>query len=102
MTLEALAAGAHLSSSRFAHLFRQHVGLPPGRYLHTRRIDRASLLLETTFLSIKEVMARVGLNDASHFTREFRRCHGLPPREWRAARRKERRDALGLAASAKK
>jgi AraC family transcriptional regulator, arabinose operon regulatory protein len=85
VTLSELAAGVNLSPSRFGHLFTHDVGTSPARYLRMRRLDHARVLLETTFLTVKEVMARVGLNDASHFTRYFRQCHGLPPRQWRIA-----------------
>ena len=74
-----LAAEAGLSTSRFAHLFRQETGLAPGRYLHRVRMERARVLLERTFLSVREVMARVGFRDPSHFSRDFRRFHGIPP-----------------------
>jgi len=65
------------------------VSLSPARYLHTLRMERARLLLERTFLSVKEVMAHVGVNDPSHFSRDFRRHHGVPPtglrrRSWAA------------------
>jgi hypothetical protein len=30
-------------------------------------------------------MAVIGCNDASHFARDFRRFHGMPPREWRGS-----------------
>ena len=86
-----LAAAVNLSPSRFAYLFRRDTGVPPGRYLHTLRMERARLLLERTFLSVKEVMAYVGVNDPSHFSRDFRRYHGVPPtgvrdRRWAADR----------------
>src|SRR5687768_15129874 len=55
-----MAAAVDLSLSRFAHLFRDETGVPPARYLHTVRMQRARVLLERTFLSVKEVMARVG------------------------------------------
>src|SRR6187200_3620781 len=84
-----LAASVGLSPSRFAYLFRRDTGIPPARYLHTLRMERARLLLERTFLSVKEVMASVGVNDPSHFSRDFRRYHGVPPtglrtRSWAA------------------
>ena len=74
-----LAASVSLSPSRFAYLFRRDTGLSPARYLHTLRMERARLLLERTFLTVKEVMAYVGVNDPSHFSRDFRRYHGVPP-----------------------
>ena len=85
-----LAASVGLSPSRFAYLFRRDTAIPPARYLHTLRMERARLLLERTFLSVKEVMAYVGVNDPSHFSRDFRRYHGVPPtglrrRSWGAA-----------------
>ncbi len=74
-----LAASVQLSPSRFAHLFRAETGVPPGRYLQTMRMQRARVLLERTFLSVREVMARVGARDPSHFARDFRRFHGVTP-----------------------
>jgi transcriptional regulator GlxA family with amidase domain len=74
-----LAASVNLSPSRFAHLFRQEMGTSPGRYLHTMRMQRARVLLERTFLSVREAMARVGFRDPSHFARDFRRFHGVSP-----------------------
>ncbi len=74
-----LAAAVNLSASRFAYLFRRETGLSPVQYLHRLRMERARVLLERTFLTVKEVMAFVGVNDPSHFSRDFRRYHGVPP-----------------------
>ena len=94
LSVATLARAVDLSPSHFAHLFRHEVGTSPSRYIHALRMIRARLLLERTSLSIKEVMAHVGCNVASHFSRDFRRAHGLPPSEWRnaAARRTLRSD----------
>ena len=83
-----LAAEAGLSPSRFAHLFRRHVGNSPAQYLRERRMTLALVLLDRTSLPVKEVMLHVGCNDPSHFARDFRRYHGFGPRE--------RRSALGI------
>ena len=87
LTVSKLAQEFHLSPSRFAHLFRAEFGVSPMRYLHIQRMLRARTLLERTSLSVKEVMVQVGCSDPSHFARDFRRFHGLPPKEWRAALR---------------
>ena len=86
-----LAAAVNLSPSRFAYLFRRDTGVPPARYLHHLRMERARLLLERTSLTVKEVMAFVGVNDPSHFSRDFSRYHGVAPsrlrqRSWAAER----------------
>lgn len=85
LTIQWLADNVQLSQSRFAHLFREQVGVSPARYLHRVRMDRARLLLERTSLTVKQVMHQVGCHDPSHFARDFRRHHGFAPREWRAA-----------------
>src|SRR2546422_11337894 len=71
LQLSTLARRVNLSPSRFSHLFRKETGQPPARYLHELRLDSALMLLYDSTLSIKEVMAAVGLNDPSHFTRDF-------------------------------
>jgi AraC family transcriptional regulator of arabinose operon len=81
--IDELAAALNLSVSRFAHLFRQQTGMPPKRHLHSLRMHRARVLVERTFLSIKEVMVQVGINDPSHFSRQFRRHHGVGPAQLR-------------------
>jgi AraC family transcriptional regulator of arabinose operon len=92
LTVAKLAQEFNLSPSRFAHLFREEFGTSPMRYLHTQRMLRARLLLERTFLTVKEVMVQVGCSDPSHFARDFRRFHGLPPKEWRATGEEKRRE----------
>ena len=83
LSIAGLAAEVNLSASRLSHLFTQDVGLSPARYLHERRLTRARLLLERTFLTVKQVMACVGINDPSHFARDFRRLHGVAPSQVR-------------------
>ena len=79
LTVPALAAGVGLSPSYFSWLFVREVGTSPGRYLRDLRMKRARVLLERTFLTVKEVMGLVGVKDPSHFTREFCKHHGLTP-----------------------
>jgi AraC family transcriptional regulator of arabinose operon len=91
VTLPGLAASVNLSPSRFALLFHQEVGLSPGRFVRARRLDRARVLLETTAMSVKEVMTSVAITDAGRFARDFRTHYGMRPLEWRAASDEARR-----------
>ena len=81
-----IARAVNLSTSRFTRLFREATGDSPARYLQVRRLERARILIETTFFTIKEVMVKVGFNDPSHFTRYFSRHHGVSPTGIRASR----------------
>ena len=83
LTMTDLAVAINLSPSRFRALFVAQTGIGPLRYLQRMRLRRARLLVERTFLSVKEVMALVGYNDPSHFARDFRRKHGAPPTAFR-------------------
>lgn len=79
LSVPGLAAQVNLSPSRFRDLFSAQTGLGPAQYLRRLRLRRARLLIERTFLTVKEVMALVGYNDPSHFSRDFHRYHGVAP-----------------------
>ena len=85
---KALAASVNLSQSRLRHLFKDETGLTPAQYLKRLRLERARELLDRSFLRLKEVMPLVGINDESHFVRDFKKAHGLPPRRYRQQARK--------------
>ncbi len=78
-----LAAMVNLSPSRLHQLFKEETGMPPARYLRRLRLRRAKELLETTGLSVKQVMAGVGLSDESHFVRDFKKSCGVTPARYR-------------------
>ena|SRR5215467_6108045 len=73
----------NLSESHLSHLFRSQTGMSPQKFLKVARMRRAAQLLETTFLSVKEVMANVGYNDPSHFVRDFKKLAGESPSKYR-------------------
>src|SRR5215831_14918466 len=50
-----LARVSGVSAAHFARSFRDAFGLPPHRYLLTRRIERATALLRDTEMSITEI-----------------------------------------------
>jgi transcriptional regulator GlxA family with amidase domain len=77
--LEQLARSVNISPSYLTHLFRRDVGRSPAQYWRDVRLQRAHDLLQSSFLSVKQVMAAVGWNDPSHFNRDFRRKHGVCP-----------------------
>lgn len=78
-----LAAMASLSASHFAALFKQHIGYPVLQYQTMLRMSRARELLDTTTRTIATVAAEVGYPDAFYFARQFKRIHGVTPREYR-------------------
>jgi transcriptional regulator GlxA family with amidase domain len=96
VSLHELAKSVNLSDSRLRHLFKIETGRSPHEVIKALRMHRAKELCEVTFLSIKEIMDRVGIRDPSHFVRDFEKLYGLSPTRFRAtygnkARNRERR-----------
>jgi transcriptional regulator GlxA family with amidase domain len=83
ISLTELADVANLSPSHLSHLFKTQTGLSPGEYLRRLRMEKASHLLTSTLLSIKQVMATVGYSNRSNFLRHFKRYFDLVPSEYR-------------------
>lgn len=78
ISIEDAAAKAFLSPSRFAHLFKQQVGLPFRHYMLWRKLTRAMLVIgrgETISTAAHEA----DFSDAAHLTRTFYQMVGLPP-----------------------
>ena len=79
-----LARVSHVSEAHFARSFKEAFGVPPHRYLLTRRIERAKALLRDTELPITEIAFQTGWNSLGTFTRTFRDVTGETPGELRA------------------
>jgi AraC-like DNA-binding protein len=84
--LNLVARNVNLSQSRLRHVFCEVLGISPFRLLKTVQIKRAKVLLNGSFLSVKEVMFRVGINDPSHFARDYERLVGEQPSSTRKRR----------------
>jgi AraC family transcriptional regulator, arabinose operon regulatory protein len=82
-TFDDLARRVNLSSSRLRHVFKNEVGQSLRSFAKAQRLARARDLLETTYLSVKEVAAAVDAGDASHFARDFKIAFGLSPANFR-------------------
>jgi len=78
-----LADVSGVSEAHFARSFKRAFGLPPHRYLLTRRIERAAALLRDTDLPIIEIAFQTGWNSLGTFGRIFRDITGESPSELR-------------------
>jgi transcriptional regulator GlxA family with amidase domain len=84
LTVEALAAHAHMSVRGFARAFRREVGVTPAAYVETVRVERAAELLQTTAAGSEQLAAACGFGTPETFRRAFRRRLGVTPGEYRA------------------
>ncbi len=82
-----LARVSGVSEAHFARSFRDAFGVPPHRFLLTRRIERATALLADTDLPVTEIAWRTGWASLGTFGRTFRDVTGASPGEFRARTR---------------
>ncbi len=92
--VQRLAKVSGVSEAHFARQFKQAFGVPPHRYLITRRIERAVSLLRETDLPITEIAFATGWGSLGTFGRTFRDITGESPA---AIRERERPVAQELA-----
>jgi transcriptional regulator GlxA family with amidase domain len=82
--VERLARVSGVSEAHFARSFKQAFGVPPHRYLLTRRVERAKALLRDTDLPITEIAFVTGWESLGTFGRTFRDITGESPSALRA------------------
>jgi len=80
--LSRLAEVAQLSPFHFSRAFKESFGVPPLRYLASRRIARAKELLAGD-ATVTQVGLAVGFAETSSFTTAFRRHAGVTPTAFR-------------------
>lgn len=78
ISLETAAAKAFLSPTRFAHLFKDQVGLPFSRYMLWRKLTRAMVAIGSEE-TIAAAAHAADFADAAHLTRTFYQMFGMPP-----------------------
>jgi transcriptional regulator GlxA family with amidase domain len=78
-TAQELGRLVNLSPSHLRGLFKNEIGQSLSRHLKEVRMRLAMTLLTSQFLSVKEVMNRVGIFSHSHFTKDFKKAHGISP-----------------------
>ncbi|MFM0280256.1 AraC family transcriptional regulator [Paraburkholderia sediminicola] len=74
-----LAEVSGVSEAHFARSFKRAFGLPPHRYLLTRRIEQATTLLRDTELSITDIAFATGWESLGTFGRTFHDITGQSP-----------------------
>jgi AraC-like DNA-binding protein len=77
--VQRLAKVSNISAAHFARQFKEAFGLPPHRYLLTRRIEKAKALLRDTQMSVSEIAFHTGWGSLGTFGRTFRDVTGDSP-----------------------
>ena len=83
LTLESVAAQAHMSSRTLARRFRAETGDSVQDWIALRRVELARGLLEDSGLTISQIAYTVGFGSTESLRRHFRAATGTSAREYR-------------------
>ncbi len=79
LDISSIARFAGMGNSTLHHVFEKIVGQSPIQYLKKIRLHQARLMIVSSGLNASEAAYKVGYNNTSQFSREFKRQFGLPP-----------------------
>ena len=83
ITLAGLSAQFNLNQFYLQKQFKRYTGQSPTEYVIYLRLKHAKELMLTSPLSISEISYAVGIENTSHFTRQFKAQEGMTPQEFR-------------------
>lgn len=83
VTLQEIAAAAHLSVSECTRSFKKTVRMTPYDYLIGYRIKKSAELLLETDDTVTEIARKAGFNHVNHFIQSFKKEQGQTPGEFR-------------------
>jgi len=77
-----LAQKVHLSHSTLYRKIQSISGSSPNEFIRNIRINEAARLISSTDLNITEIIAQVGFNDHSYFTKCFKKKFNKTPKDY--------------------
>ena len=83
LTVDSLADYCNINRSYLCRLFKSAYGIGPKEYLLNFRMSIAVSLLSNSNTAIKVVGISVGYENQLHFSKTFKKVHGLSPAKWR-------------------
>lgn len=83
LSLEQAARLANVSREYFCRLFRASTGLSFSEWQDTYRMRHAKCLILDRWIPVAVARRAVGYDHAASFTRVFKRCEGINPKELR-------------------
>ncbi len=79
LSMEELAAAAHLSVRQFGRTFKAETGETPSKAVERIRAEVAHSLVEQTVEPVEAIAEQVGFSDPERMRRAFLRIYGHPP-----------------------
>lgn len=83
LSVERLAAQAHMSPRTFARRFRDETGTTPLQWLTNQRLALVEELLESSSLSVEQIASQAGFGNAATLRHHFAAARGTTPLQYR-------------------
>ena len=83
--VEELSEQLGVTKSHLVRVFKQEMGVPPGKYMTNVRIEAVKTLLLTDEYNLDMIAGLTGFSGANYLCRVFKREVGLSPAAWRTA-----------------
>jgi len=68
-----------------SRLFKKYANITPHEYMMRLKLNKAANLLLISSMSVNDIGEMVGFEDPYHFSRNFKKFHGLSPKYYRDA-----------------
>lgn len=78
---EDIAKTVNLSLDYMARIFKNETGYTVNEYIISKKMEKAFQLLKTTNDSVSEIAQKVGYDNFSYFSKQFKKYTGYTPRE---------------------
>lgn len=83
LTVAELAQKACMSTSHFTVRFKKVAGVTPHQYINNLKMKKAENLLESTDMSIDNIVRQLNFYDTSYFCKSFKKMYGFSPLQYR-------------------
>lgn len=83
LSLRSLSEQLNISAGYLSSLFHKETGKTVTEYVSEKRAEYAASLLRESSLQVQTVAQYCGVPDVNYFSKIFKRCYGVTPREYR-------------------
>ena len=82
-SIDDICKDLYINKYYLTHLFKDAMGVPPLKYMISKRISLAKELLKTTSLTLDEIALKCGYVDTAYFVKVFKKSEGITPQEFK-------------------
>lgn len=84
ISVSELSALIQMHPNHFIRFFKTHTGYTPASYVKKVRMDTAKSLLEGSELNVSEIAEKVGIGEATYFSKIFKEQYSMSPKAYRS------------------